>query len=143
MSQYLSFYLKRRDTSGLKVDLGYWCTTPARTLSGEGIFKWTESETKVTPELYQSYMNDFDYFIKSMQDSIQAEKDKDYKGLFQGCKTKEAAEYAYERFYDSEQCIAEWKEELELYTAIRDKIKIFWSIAQENSEQYDLYYTNW
>lgn len=142
MSQYLSFYLKRRDTSGIRIELGYWCTTPARTLSGEGIFRYTNEETKVTPELYEYNMHEFNTYIKSMQDYIQDEKDKNYKDLFQGCKSEESARIAYEYMQDSEACIKEWTEELEIYTDIRDTIKTYWNIAQEN-DQYDLYYTNW
>lgn len=142
MSQYLSFYLKRRDTSGIRIELGYWCTTPARTLSGEGIFRYTNEETKVTRELYEYNMHEFNAYIQSMQDYIQDEKDKNYKELFQGCKSEESARIAYEHMQDSEACIKEWAEELEIYTDIRDTIKTYWNIAQEN-DQYDLYYTNW
>ena len=141
MSQYLSFCLKRKDTSELKIELGYWCTTPARTLSSEGIFPYTEDTTLVTPDRYKEYMDGLDYYIKSTEDSIHREQELNYRELFQNSKSKEAAEFAYDRMIESESFIKEMDEEIDLYKDIRKTIQTYWAIAQENP-QYDLYYIN-
>ena len=58
MSQYLSFELINKENPEIKVDLGYWCTSIARSISYnfENIFNYTENDVTLDIDTLKSYI---------------------------------------------------------------------------------------
>lgn len=78
MSQYLSFKLVNKTNPDIKVDLGYWCTSVARGIEScfEGIFKYTESDTKLDYKTMQSYIETLHNGIEAYKENLRKEQEK-------------------------------------------------------------------
>lgn len=143
MSQYLSFYLKHKE-SGIQLCAGYFCTTPARQIDSIGAFPYTEKEKELTKGDIELYINN----IKSEINSIKEYKEKESKhkvelvsGMYR-CSSKEAAEFFYDKVFDSENLINEYTEELEDWEYRLNKITLISEMYNDNNDDWDLYYIN-
>ena len=78
MSQYLRFKLVNISNPDIKVDFNYWSTSIARGIENyfEGIFKYTESDTKLDYKTMQSYIETLHNGIEEYKENLRKEQEK-------------------------------------------------------------------
>lgn len=145
MSQYLSFKLVNKENPVLKVDLGYWCTSIARGISSNfnGIFNYTETGVKLNVETLKSYIeilhDGIDDYKKNLHDA--QEKKKEYIELLLNAQTKVAIDAIREDINDIDYSILDWKDEIETWEMVENKLNFILDILNDN-EHWELVYIN-
>ena len=78
MSQYLSFELVNKENPEIKVDLGYWCTSIARSISCNfnGIFPYTNSDIKLDFDTFKSHIEILRDGINEYKESLRKSQDR-------------------------------------------------------------------
>jgi hypothetical protein len=145
MSQYLSFKLVNKENPVLKVDLGYWCTSIARGISSNfnGIFNYTETGIKLNVETLKSYIEilheGIDDYKKNLHDA--QDKKKEYLELLLNAQTEVAINAIKEDIDDIEYSILDWKDEIETWEMVENKLNFILDILNDN-EHWELVYRN-
>lgn len=145
MSQYLSFKLVNKENPVLKVDLGYWCTSIARGISSNfnGIFNYTETGVKLNVETLKSYIEilheGIDDYKKNLHDA--QDKKKEYLELLLNAQTEVAINAIKEDINDIEYSILDWKDEIETWEMVENKLNFILDILNDN-EHWELVYRN-
>lgn len=145
MSQYLSFKLVNKENPVLKVDLGYWCTSIARSISSNfnGIFNYTETGVKLNIETLKSYIeilhDGIDDYKKNLHDA--QDKKKECLELLLNAQTEVAINAIKEDIDDIEYSILDWKDEIETWEMVENKLNFILDILNDN-EHWELVYRN-
>ena len=145
MSQYLSFKLVNKENPVLKVDLGYWCTSIARGISSNfnGIFNYTETGVKLNVETLKSYIEilheGIDDYKKNLHDT--QDKKKECLELLLNAQTEVAINAIKEDINDIEYSILDWKDEIETWEMVENKLNFILDILNDN-EHWELVYRN-
>lgn len=143
MSQYLSFYLKRKNAE-ITLQLGYFCTTPARQISGLDAFPYTEVDTLLAPQSVKEYLSKIteerDKFRKYLEDCVK--KREEIEQSLYKCVSKEVAQMFLEESASLEQSIQELKESVEDWNWILDRISFMFEVWEENKNDWNFYYSN-
>jgi hypothetical protein len=145
MSQYLSFKLVNKENPVLKVDLGYWCTSIARGISSNfnGIFNYTETGIKLNVETLKSYIEilheGIDDYKKNLHDA--QDKKKEYLELLLNAQTEVAINAIKEDIDDIDYSILDWKDEIETWEMVENKLNFILDILNDN-EHWELVYRN-
>lgn len=146
MSQYLSFKLINKENPAVKVDLGYWCTSIARSISYNfnGIFRYTESDIKLSIETLKSYIEDLHNGIEEYRKNLleSQEKKKEFVELLLKAQTEAAVNAIKEEIYCNDDCIADWKEEIEDWVMVEDKLNFILNVLDDNKDNWELVYKN-
>lgn len=146
MSQYLSFELINKKNPEVKVDLGYWCTSIARGISYNfnGIFRYTESNIKLSIETLKSYIEDLHNGIEEYKDNLleSQEKKKEYVELLLKAQSEASVNAIKEEINCNEDCIADWKEEIEIWGMVENKLNFILNVFEDNKDEWDLVYRN-
>lgn len=146
MSQYLSFKLINKTNPLVKVDLGYWCTSIARGIgwSFNGIFKFTECNTKLDIETLTSYIEQLHEGVEEYKQNLQKEKEnkKENTELLLKAQSAAAVEAIKEDISSNDDSITDWQDEIDTWSMVENKLNFILDILKENEEEWELYYRN-
>jgi hypothetical protein len=145
MSQYLSFELVNKANPEIKVDLGYWCTTIARGISlFDGIFRYTNDAIELDYVKMKSYIESLQIGLNEYKENLrkQQENKKENMELLLKAQTKVAVDAIKEDIQYDEEYIADWEDEIETWTMVKNKLMFILDVMEENSENWVLVYKN-
>lgn len=146
MSQYLSFKLINKENPAVKVDLGYWCTSIARSIGWNfnGIFKFTESNIKLDIETLKSYIEDLHDGIEEYKEHLRKaqEKKKENLDLLLKAQSEFAVKSIKEDINDNDESIEEWEDEIDTWGMVENKLNLILDILEENKDEWELVYKN-
>lgn len=144
MSQTLDFHLKNRDNKELSVDLSWFSTTPARSISGLGIFPYTPESKKLSKEDLDEAIEVISLEIKDCKryrNRREADAEK-YGALIGNSTTKEAVDALLEAIDECTNAISGWNSDIKDWEHVISTLEFIKSVAEENKETWDLYYYN-
>ena len=146
MSQYLSFELINKTNPLVKVDLGYWCSSIARGIGWNfnGIFQFTECNTKLDIETLTSYIDILHEGIEEYNKNLQKEKEnkKENTELLLKAQSAAAVEAIKEDISSNDDSIADWQDEIDTWSMVENKLNFILDMLKENEEEWELYYRN-
>lgn len=146
MSQYLSFELINKTNPLVKVDLGYWCSSIARGIGWNfnGIFQFTECNTKLDIETLTSYIDILHEGIEEYKKNLQKEKEnkKENTELLLKAQSAAAVEAIKEDINYNDDSIADWQDEIDTWGMVENKLNFILDMLKENEEDWELYYRN-
>ena len=148
MSQYLSFKLINKENPEIKVDLGYWCTSIARSISYNfnNIFNYTNDEkgVELNVDELKSYIeilhNGIDEYKKNLQKE-QERKNENYEHLLRA-QTECAVNVFKEEINMNEECIKDCEDEIDVWTSVERKLEFILDILYNNIDKWTLKYSN-
>lgn len=146
MSQYLSFKLINKTNPLVKVDLGYWCTSIARGIgwSFNGIFSFTECNTKIDKNTLKSYIETLHEGIDEYRENLRKEQEnkKENTELLLKAQSTSAVEAIKEDISSNDDSITDWQDEIDTWSMVENKLNFILDILEENEEEWELYYRN-
>ena len=146
MSQYLSFDLINKENPKIKVDLGYWCTSIARGIGWNfnGIFRFTESDIKLDVETLKSYIESLHDGIEEYKEHLRKaqESKKENLELLLKAQSEYAVKSIKEDINDNDESIEEWKDEIDTWEMVENKLNLILDILEENKDEWELVYKN-
>lgn len=146
MSQYLIFKLVNKENPALKVDLGYWCTSIARGISSNfnGIFNYTETGIKLNVETLRSYIEILHDGIDDYKKNLHEVQDKKKENLelLLKAQTEVAINAIRTEINDIEYSILDWKDDIETWEMVEDKLNFILDILNDNEKDWELVYRN-
>lgn len=146
MSQYLSFKLINKNNPELSVDLGYWCTSIARTIGREfnGIFQYTEINVKLDYKTLESYIDTLQDGINEYKNNLRnvQEKKKEQLELLLNAQTEIALESIKEEISYLDSSIEAWQDDIETWEMVEKKLNFILDTLGDNKEEWELVYKN-
>ena len=146
MSQYLSFKLVNKTNPDIKVDLGYWCTSVARGIEDcfEGIFKYTESNTKLDYKTMQSYIETLHNGIEEYKENLrkEQEKKKEYIEYLLKAQSEVVVNAIKEDIRDIEESIKESIDEIDTWSDVESNLNFILETLGNNEDDWELVYKN-
>lgn len=145
MSQYLSFELVYKENPEIKVDLRYWCTSIARTISYfDNVFNYTETDVQLTVSDMETYIDRIHTGIEKYKKYLQKEVEnkRENTELLIRAQTSVAMEAIREDITNNDESIAAWEDEIETWTNVETELNFILEIYKENIEDWDLIYRN-
>lgn len=145
MSQYLSFELVYKENPEIKVDLRYWCTSIARTISYfDNVFNYTETDVQLTVSDMETYIDSIHTGIEKYKKYLQKEVEnkRENTELLIRAQTSVAMEAIREDITNNDESIAAWEDEIETWTNVETELNFILEIYKENIEDWDLIYRN-
>ena len=144
MSQQLGFILRSKANSEIKLEAGWFSTTPARVMSIESNLIYTENEISIDEDFLKETLADLkdelDSYIKS-QASIE-KKMQDLKETAYKCTNPDVAAKILEKGEDLQNDWDGYQAEIEDYQHYINKIEFISDLYSENKEDWNLYYYN-
>ena len=145
MSQQLGFTLRNKTNSKIKLEAGWFSTTPARDMSRESNLRYTENEINIDEDFLKETLADLkdklDSYIKS-QASIE-KKMQDLKETAYKCTSPDVVARILEKIEDLQNDWNGYQEEIEDYQYYVNKIEFISDLYSENKEEWNLYYYNY
>jgi hypothetical protein len=146
MSQYLSFKLVNKTNPDIKVDLGYWCTSVARGVENyfEGIFKYTESDTKLDYKTMQSYIETLHSGIEEYKKNLhkEQEKKKEYIEYLLKAQSEVVVTALKEDIGYIDECIVEWRDDIDTWSDVESNLNFILETLGNNEDDWELTYKN-
>lgn len=146
MNQYLSFKLINKNNPELSVDLGYWCTSIARTIGREfnGIFQYTEINVKIDYKTLESYIDTLQDGINVYKNNLRnvQEKKKEQLELLLNAQTEIALESIKEEISYLDSSIEAWKDDIDTWEMVEKKLIFILDTLGDNKEEWELVYKN-
>lgn len=144
MSQQLSFILRSKANSEIKLEAGWFSTTPARVMSRESNLIYTDNEISIDEDFLKEVLADLkdklDSYIKS-QASIE-KKMQDLKETAYKCTNPDVVARILEKVEDLQNDWDGYQAEIEDYQHYINKIEFISDLYSENKENWNLYYYN-
>lgn len=144
MGQQLDFILRSKANSEIKLEAGWFSTTPARVMSIESNLIYTDNETSIDEDFLKETLTDLkdklDSYIKS-QASIE-KKMQDLKETAYKCTNPDVAARILEKAEDLQNDWDGYQAEIEDYQHYINKIEFISDLYSENKEDWNLYYYN-
>ena len=146
MSQYLSFKLVNKTNPDIKVDLGYWCTSVARGIEDcfEGIFKYTESNTKLDYKTMQSYIETLHNGIVEYKENLrkEQEKKKEYIEYLLKAQSEIVVSAIKEDICNIDESIVEWQDDIDTWSDVESNLIFYLETLGNNEDNWELVYKN-
>lgn len=147
MSQYLSFELINKANPGIKVDLGYWCTSIARGISWnfEDIFRYTgENDVTLDTDTLKSYIDTLHSGIDEYKENLRKEKERKRENteLLLKAQTQVVVDSIRESIDMNDDSIADWEEEIDTWSSVESKLNFILNVLDENKNEWELRYNN-
>lgn len=146
MSQYLIFKLVNKTNPDIKVDLGYWCTSIARGIENyfEGIFKYTESDTKLDYKTMQSYIETLHNGIEEYKKNLhkEQEKKKEYIEYLLKAQSEVVVTALKEDIGYIDECIVEWRDDIDTWSDVESNLNFILETLGNNEDDWELVYKN-
>lgn len=145
MSQYLSFKLVNKTNPDIKVDLGYWCTSIARCISiFEGIFKYTESDTKLDYKTMQSYIETLHNGIEAYKENLrkEQEKKKEYIEYLLKAQSEVVVTAIKKDISYIDEAIVDWQNDIDAWSDVESNLSFILETLGNNEYDWELVYKN-
>lgn len=146
MNQYLSFKLINKNNPDIKIDLGYWCTSIARSICYNfgNIFKYTESNITLDIDTLDSYIREIQEGISEYKKNLHAacERKKENLELLIKAQTQDDINFLKEKIDDNEYSILDWEDEVKVWSDVENRLNLYLFILQKNKNEWDLVYRN-
>lgn len=146
MSQYLSFKLVNKTNPDIKVDLGYWCTSIARCIEScfEGIFKYTESDTKLDYKTMQSYIETLHNGIEAYKENLrkEQEKKKEYIEYLLKAQSEVVVTAIKEDISYIDEAIVDWQNDIDAWSDVESNLNFILETLGNNEDDWELVYKN-
>ena len=146
MSQYLSFKLVNKTNPDIKVDLGYWCTSVARGIENhfEGIFKYTENDTKLDYKTMQSYIEALHNGIEVYKENLrkEQEKKKEYIEYLLKAQSEVVVTAIKEDIGYIDEAIVDWQDDIESWSDVESNLNFILETLGNNEDDWELVYKN-
>lgn len=148
MSQYLSFELINKENPEIKVDLGYWCTSIARSISYNfnNIFNYTDNEqgVELNVDELKSYIEILHNGIEDYKKNLHEEQEKRKENieLLLKAQTVLVINAIKEEICANEVSIKDWEEDIDTWTSVERKLEFILEILNENNNKWTLKYSN-
>lgn len=146
MSQYLRFKLVNKANPDIKVDLGYWCTSIARGIENyfEGIFKYTESDTKLDYKTMQSYIETLHNGIEEYKNNLhkEQEKKKEYIEYLLKAQSEVVVTAIKEDICNIDESIVEWQDDIDTWSDVESNLIFYLETLGNNEDNWELVYKN-
>ena len=146
MSQYLSFKLVNKTNPDIKVGLGYWGTSVARGIGDrfEGIFKYTESDTKLDYETMQSYIETLHNGIEAYKENLrkEQEKKKEYIEYLLKAQSEVVVSAIKEDICNIDESIIEWQDDIDTWSDVENNLNFILETLGNNEDDWELVYKN-
>lgn len=146
MSQYLKFKLVNKTNPDIKVDLGYWGTSVARIIGDyfEGIFKYTESDTKLDYETMQSYIETLHNGIEAYKENLrkEQEKKKEYIEYLLKAQSEVVVTAIKEDISYIDEAIVDWQNEIDDWSDVKRDLIFYLETLGNNEDDWELVYKN-
>lgn len=146
MSQYLSFKLVNKTNPDIKVDLGYWCTSVARGIENyfEGIFKYTESDTKLDHKTMQSYIETLHNGIEEYKENLrkEQEKKKEYIEYLLKAQSEVVVNAIKEDIDYIDDAIVDWQNDIDTWSDVESNLNFILESLGNNEDDWELVYKN-
>lgn len=146
MSQYLSFKLVNKTNPDIKVDLGYWGTSVARVIGDyfEGIFKYTESDTKLDYETMQSYIETLHNGIEAYKENLrkEQEKKKEYIEYLLKAQSEVVVTAIKEDISYIDDAIVDWQNDIDDWSDVERNLIFYLETLGNNEDDWELVYKN-
>lgn len=146
MSQYLSFKLVNKTNPDIKVDLGYWCTSVARGIENhfEGIFKYTENDTKLDYKTMQSYIETLHNGIEAYKENLrkEQEKKKEYIEYLLKAQSEVVVTAIKEDISYIDEAIVDWQDDIESWSDVESNLNFILETLGNNEDDWELAYKN-
>lgn len=146
MSQYLRFRLVNKANPDIKVDLGYWCTSIARGIENyfEGIFKYTESDTKLDYKTMQSYIETLHNGIEEYKNNLhkEQEKKKEYIEYLLKAQSEVVVSAIKEDICNIDESIVEWHDDIDIWSDVESDLNFILETLGNNEDDWELVYKN-
>ena len=146
MSQYLSFKLVNKTNPDIKVDLGYWCTSVARGIENhfEGIFKYTENDTKLDYKTMQSYIETLHNGIEAYKENLrkEQEKKKEYIEYLLKAQSEVVVTAIKEDISYIDEAIVDWQDDIESWSDVESNLNFILETLGNNEDDWELVYKN-
>lgn len=146
MSQYLSFELINKTNPEIKMDLGYWCTSIARSIvyNFNGIFRYTDSHIKLDVDILKSYIRELHDGIEEYRNNLREAQDKKKENLelLLKAQSKVVVDAIKQDIRNNEDSIVDWQDEIDTWSMVEDKLNFILILLEENKEDWELVYKN-
>lgn len=146
MSQYLKFKLVNKTNPDIKVDLGYWGTSVARVIGDyfEGIFKYTESDTKLDYETMQSYIETLHNGIEAYKENLrkEQEKKKEYIEYLLKAQSEVVVTAIKEDISYIDEAIVDWQNDIDDWSDVKRDLIFYLETLGNNEDDWELVYKN-
>ena len=144
MSQRLDFILRSKANSKIKLEVGWFSTTPARIISIESNLRYTENEISIDEDFLKEVLAELkdklDFYVKS-QASIE-KKMQNLKETAYKCTSPDVVARILEKVEDLQSDWDGYLAEIEDYQYYINKIEFISDLYSENKEDWNLYYYN-
>ena len=144
MSQRLDFILRSKTNSEIKLEAGWFSTTPARIISIESNLRYTENEISIDEDFLKEVLAELkdklDFYVKS-QASIE-KKMQNLKETAYKCTSPDVVARILEKVEDLQSDWDGYLAEIEDYQYYINKIEFISDLYSENKEDWNLYYYN-
>lgn len=144
MSQQLTFLLKYKKDLSVTVTLGWFSTTPARTIGSKTDLRYTSDDVLIKEDLIEKTITLLQETINSYlkeEDSIKT-RILDLKTLLCECNRSELVSQLLDNIDTCQNEIKSYQDEIEEYQCYIDKLRFILSSYIENKTDWDLYYWN-
>ena len=146
MSQYLSFELVNKTNPEIKIDLGYWCTSIARSIvyNFNGIFSYTNSNIKLDVDILKSYIRELHEGIEEYRKNLREIQDKKKENLelLLKAQSKVVVDAIKDDIRNNEDSIADWQDDIDTWSMVENKLNFILDILEENKDDWELVYKN-
>ena len=146
MSQYLRFKLVNISNPDIKVDFNYWSTSIARGIENyfEGIFKYTESDTKLDYKTMQSYIETLHNGIEEYKENLrkEQEKKKEYIEYLLKAQSEVVVIAIKEDICNIDESIIEWQDDIDTWSDVENNLNFILETLGNNEDDWELVYKN-
>lgn len=146
MSQYLSFKLVNISNPDIKVDFNYWSTSIARGIENyfEGIFKYTESDTKLDYKTMQSYIETLHNGIEEYKENLrkEQEKKKEYIEYLLKAQSEVVVSAIKEDIDYIDEAIVDWQNDIDAWSDVESNLNFILETLGNNEDNWELVYKN-
>ena len=146
MSQYLRFKLVNKTNPDIKVDFNYWSTSIARGIENyfEGIFKYTESDTKLDYKTMQSYIETLHNGIEEYKENLrkEQEKKKEYIEYLLKAQSEVVVNAIKEDIDYIDDAIVDWQNDIDTWSDVESNLNFILESLGNNEDDWELVYKN-
>ena len=146
MSQYLRFKLVNISNPDIKVDFNYWSTSIARGIENyfEGIFKYTESDTKLDHKTMQSYIETLHNGIEEYKENLrkEQEKKKEYIEYLLKAQSEVVVNAIKEDIDYIDDAIVDWQNDIDTWSDVESNLNFILESLGNNEDDWELVYKN-
>lgn len=140
------FKLVNKTNPDIKVDLGFWCTSIARGIENcfEGIFKYTERDTKLDYKTMQSYIKTLHNGIEEYKNNLhnEQEKKKEYIEYLLKAQSEVVVSAIKKDICNIDESIVAWQDDIDTWSGVESNLNFYLETLGNNEDNWELVYKN-